>query len=231
MVSTIDQLKIDLDEVRRYLGFGDTPLDSQTQADIQWAVEELRRVATPRHISQVFSLEKGEQIGLSGTCFALKGRDIASLLSDCHQCILLAVTLGQGVDGLIRRLQITDLSRSVVVDVCASSMIEQLCNQIDDTLRLQWRERSQFFTDRFSPGYGDLPLGSQHGLCDVLNTQKNIGLAVTGAGIMIPRKSITAVIGIAPKEQQAKIRGCANCDLAPHCTYRKGGKSCASSTI
>lgn len=223
------QLNIDQGEVSRYLGFGGNPVDEETSTDIAWAVEELRSVATPRTVSQIFSLQKGEEIALVGTNLVLAGGDITKLLVDCHHCILLAVTLGQGVDNLLRRLQITNLARSVVADVCASSMVEDLCNQLDSQLREEWRGKGKFFTDRFSPGYGDLPLATQHRLCDVLGTQKKLGLAVTGAGIMIPRKSITAVIGIADTKQQMKLRGCAHCDLAPHCSYRKGGTTCFKS--
>lgn len=221
------KLDIDINEVARYLGFGENNIDDKTMEDINWAVDKLRETALPRSTYQVFDLEKGDNIKLTGTNLTLLGSDIKSLLKTSDKCILLAVTLGQGVDELIRKTQIINLNRSVILDFCASSMIESVCNQLDDKLRSEYKTQNKFFTDRFSPGYGDLPLSTQLPLCDVLKTEKTTGIAVSSAGIMIPRKSITAVIGISDKKQQAKLRGCSSCDLSQTCPYKKGGKTCA----
>lgn len=219
-------LEIDQEEVARYLGYGSSPMEGETLADVQWAVEELRRVAVPRSMNQVFDLNKKETITLQGTCLRLVGEDIGTLLAECHQCALLAVTLGQGVDQLLRQLQVTNLARSVVVDACASSMVEVLCNEVDKQCRTCYRAQGLWMTERFSPGYGDLPLATQSMLCNVLSTQKKMGLTVTNAGIMVPRKSITALIGVSRHPQTNKKKGCDHCSLAPHCLYRKGGTTC-----
>ena len=83
-----------------------------------------------------------------------------------------------------------------------------------------------YLTDRFSPGYGDLPLSLQPGLCAVLDAERRVGIHVTSSFLMNPGKSVTAVIGLADKPQMARIRGCAWCVMRNTCTLRKGGKSC-----
>lgn len=222
-------LRINQEDVARYLGFAGHAVDQETIQEIAWAMEELEKVATPRRTYQLFQIEKKpEHIALEGTNFVLEGKDMQTLLANCHQCILMAVTLGQGVDTLIRRLEITQLSRSVAVDMCASSAVEEFCNDFDTELRQQWREKGLFFTDRFSPGYGDMPLSCQGPFCNLLSCQKLMGLTVTSNGLMVPRKSITAVIGISEEKQEGRLRGCGHCDLAPTCQYRKGGKTCGS---
>jgi cobalamin-dependent methionine synthase I len=49
---------------------------------------------------------------------------------------------------------------------------------------------------RYSPGYGDLGIENNKGILDVLSAQRNIGLTITDSGIMIPRKSVVAIMGV-----------------------------------
>ena len=83
-----------------------------------------------------------------------------------------------------------------------------------------------YLTDRFSPGYGDLPLSLQPGICAVLDAERRVGIHVTPSFLMNPSKSVTAVIGLSDKPQMARIRGCAWCAMRETCTLRKGGKTC-----
>ncbi len=218
------ELQIDLQEVARYLGYGQQEMEGDTLQAVQAVTEQLRAVATPRVTHQLFSLDG---TSLQGTNLTLEGADIAKLLQSCDRCILLAATLGQGVDGLLRRLQITDLSRAVIADVCASSMIEDYCNQVNGALEEHWLEQGCYLTSRYSPGYGDMPLSTQTPLCGLLNTTKTMGLTPTEAHILIPRKSITAVIGISRSPQPKRGEGCDTCTLREHCEFRKGGTTCA----
>jgi len=49
-------------------------------------------------------------------------------------------------------------------------------------------------TPRFSPGYGDLSLDHQKGLLKYVEADK-IGISLSETMVMLPEKSITAVIG------------------------------------
>lgn len=218
------ELKIDLQEVARYLGYGQGEIEPETLQIVHQVTEQLRSVATPRITHQLFSLEGTE---LVGTNLRLEGADIARLLQNCDRCILMAATLGQGVDGLIRRLQITDLTRGVIADFCASSMIEAFCNLVNEEVEARWLEEGCYLTSRYSPGYGDLPLATQSPLCDLLNTTKTMGLTPTSVHMLIPRKSITAIIGVSHSPQQKRGGSCETCALREHCQFRKGGTTCA----
>ena len=79
---------------------------------------------------------------------------------------------------------------------------------------------------RFSPGYGDLPLTLQPEICAALDVQRRLGIHVTESLLMIPSKSVTAVIGLSDRPQMARIRGCAYCAMKETCMLRKGGKRC-----
>ena len=93
-------------------------------------------------------------------------------------------------------------------------------------------------TPRFSPGYGDFPLSQQAALCAVLNAERRIGLTLTPGGLLLPQKSVTAVIGVsdAPAARgrdsaedshgSGAPGGCASCSMYAHCSFRREGSSC-----
>lgn len=218
------KLYINKEEVLRYLGFKNNEVDTETLNEMEKATKLLSENINYKTTYKVFDIDKSDEIKLKGTSLVLEGIAIKKLLEDCDKCILMAVTLGQSADNIIRKLQLTSLSTAVVADFCASSMVENICNQFEEDIKKQYE--NQFFTDRFSPGYGDLPLDIQAKFCTVLNTEKTVGINVSSSGIMLPRKSITAIIGIADKAQKMKIKGCKYCSLLKNCEYRKGGKTC-----
>jgi cobalamin-dependent methionine synthase I len=51
-------------------------------------------------------------------------------------------------------------------------------------------------TPRFSPGYGDFPLSYQRVLIDLLDAPRVLGVSVTPSDLLVPVKSVTAVVGI-----------------------------------
>ncbi len=185
--------------------------------------------ALPRYLYAVFSLRRepeAEKIYLPGTSLTLAGRDICSLLHSCSGCILLAVTLGAPLDRALKRAQISDMADAFLLDLCASSAAENLCDTVNEELEAEYEQKGYFLTDRFSPGYGDFPVSLQNGICRILQTEKRIGLTVNSSDMLIPSKSITAVIGIADHPQPKKISGCRYCRMKETCNFRKAGKTC-----
>ena len=67
---------------------------------------------------------------------------------------------------------------------------------------------------RFSPGYGDWPIDQQPELIRLAKAGE-IGVSLSSSMMLIPRKSITAIIGLykegTRKEQTVHAKGCAAC--------------------
>ena len=114
----------------------------------------------------------------------------------------------------------------MILDGCASAAIECLCDQVEDYLRKKVEERGQFLTGRYSPGYGDLPLQLQFDLCALLDTQRRLGLTVSANHLLLPRKSVTALLGISPTPPQPPQPGCVGCRLYHSCQIRRSGRIC-----
>ncbi len=147
----------------------------------------------------------------------LVGRDVPTLLEDCHRVILLAATLGAGVDTAINRLQITDMAAAVMLDACADGAIENVCDNLCTDLAAKYG----YLTHRFSPGYGDYPFALQRDFAAVLDLPRTIGVTLTDSGLMVPQKSVTALVGIAATPPPKQTTKCAACTMRDTCTRKE----------
>ena len=138
------------------------------------------------------------------------------------------MTLGPGVDVQIKRAGIGDVAAQAATDALASTLAEQVCDQAEEKLRALAREENLYLTGRYSPGYGDWPITVQPRIAALLDTPKRIGLYVTDTFLMLPRKSVTAVMGLSDVPVTGKRAGCAHCALREKCEYRKRGVTCES---
>lgn len=208
------------DEVLRYLGAPNGPEALRRQVE-----ETAGRIReTPRYTYRVFGLtHRSDGVALEGG-ITLTGRLAQTMLAECGQAALLACTLGAAFDQRLRAMQARDMAAAVILDACGSVLVEEGCGAAEADLAGRFLGR--FLTDRFSPGYGDLPLSVQPELCAVLDASRRLGLHVTESLLLNPMKSVTAIIGLSDRPQAARIRGCAHCRLRETCAYRKGGTHC-----
>ncbi len=217
-------MKLDLDEALRYLGAGaGAPEDLRTQA--AQAAGELEAALTPKYTYRVLELQRRENsFSMPQAGLALTGHTAGVMLAQCNRAVLLACTLGAGFDAMLRREQARDMARAVILDACGSALVEAGCDAAER--ELAERLPGLYLTDRFSPGYGDLPLELQPLICAALDTRRRLGLHVTDSLLLNPAKSVTAILGVSDRPQMARVRGCAHCSMRESCAIRKGGKRC-----
>ena len=208
--------QLDIAQALRYLGVPNAG-DGAPRALLQRAEQALRDAARPRAVS----LRAGRA---AAAC--LQGEDLERHLTGCEDCVLLACTLGAGVDAAQRAANAADMAYAVVLDALASALAEQIADAAEEALRRQAREEGLFLTGRFSPGYGDYPIALQNELLRLVDAPRKIGLCATPAHLLVPRKSITAVLGLAGRPVTGSRAGCAHCALRGNCAYRKEGKTC-----
>lgn len=220
-------MQLDLDEALRYLGAG-SHAPPALRSQVGHIADQLTRSIQPRFLYRVFPLEHhADGFSLTGANLRLTGRTARTMLSQCHQAVLLACTLGPSFDAMLRTWQARDMASAVILDACGSAWVEAGCDQAE--AELSARLPGLYLTDRFSPGYGDLPLSLQPNLCGALDTQRTLGLYVTDSCLLNPGKSVTAIVGVADRPQMARVRGCRYCSMNQTCQLRKGGKSCGLS--
>ena len=212
----------DRNEILTYLGYRGGPIPPEVEADIGRCLDLLMETARPRVVWRRFLLD--EDGALLGTDFRPAGEDVKTLLQGCEAVIFLAATLGAEAEALLRRAQVRNMTDAVILDACGSAAIENVCDNL--CADLEAMESPRFLTDRFSPGYGDLPFSQQEELCRLLDVGRRIGVSLSPGGLMIPQKSVTALAGVSPTPVKRRSRGCARCAMFENCAYRKEGTPC-----
>ena len=214
---------INVDETLRYLGAAGA--SDALRKDVERIARELEETVAPRSIYHDFDFigtVDGFQLPAAG--LALSGGLAKRMLNGCSRVILMCCTLGEAFDALLRAAQARDMARAVTLDACGSAYVEAACDAAEEVIVT--RHPGQYLTDRFSPGYGDLPLSLQPQLLQALDAPRRVGVTCTDSFLMIPAKSVTAVLGLSDTPRPSRIRGCAFCSMRDHCPYREGGKTC-----
>ena len=213
--------RIPVSEALRYLGVEQAPPPDLLQ-QVEQACARLLPHCRPRYVWRQIAKADLPSLGLD-----LPGEDIHTLLRDCETAVLFALTLGEGAELLIRRAGLRSPTDALVLDACASAACEAACDKLQAMLEGQLCKDGLHPTDRFSPGYGDLPLTVQKPLLELLDAQRRCGITLSPTFIMTPRKSVTAIFGLAERPQGKRARGCGFCSMKTNCSFRKAGITCA----
>ena len=213
-------------EALRYMGVRGEA-DDALKADVNELANKLTKALQPRFVYRKFNLSTSDGgVVFADTGLVLPGKLAARMLEDCQSAVLLLCTLGAGFENMLRAQMARDMSKAVMLDALGSAYVEAGCDDAEAEIRSQLP--GMYLTDRFSPGYGDLPLELQRDICGLLDASRRLGVTVTDSMLMNPSKSVTAVIGISDCPQPTRIRGCEYCSRKADCAFRKGGKSCVS---
>ena len=102
---------------------------------------------------------------------------------------------------------------------------------MQDSILDKIAKEEKSLTMRYSPGYGDLDISANRDILNVLDAHRKIGVTVTNTGIMIPRKSVVALIGITNEKIGKVKRTCENCSNRFNCEYRRKADGCGGKTI
>lgn len=222
-------LRVDRRAVLAALGYGEAAPDAAGAGLLEQAAGIVEAAATPRWVYRECALEQPPR--LPQAALVLPGRHIARHLAGCDRCVVLALTLGGQVEQQLCAATATRIPMAVVLDAAASVLVEQYADAAEALLRAGVEREGRYLTGRFSPGYGDLPITLQDALLRLLNAQRAIGLTVTGSGILVPRKSITALLGSAAHPVQGQLAACDDCTLAGRCERQGEGRYCGKSVV
>ena len=184
------------DEILRYAGVrGDAP--PETRALLQTCRAKASEVLSYKLCFARFPCRleaDGIDLGFAKT----DSKDLARALGDCDSILLLAATVGLGIDRLIAAHTLRSPSAAVLLQAIGSERVEALCDAF-------CREQDELLSKegcrlrpRFSPGYGDLPLSLQADIFSALDCPKHVGISLGENLLMTPQKSVTAIIGIHP---------------------------------
>ncbi len=202
-------------EAIRYLGGAKVEFNDTMEHLLDECEPKILSVAKPKFLYQEIDMPCGD---------ILQGDDIKKHLEGCQKAVIMCATLGSEIDRLIRVAQVADMAKAVVLDSLASVAVEQACSKVDELISNKLP--NYFMTFRFSPGYGDYPIEMQKYFLNRLDAPRKIGLTTNDNFLLIPSKSVTAVLGLSTEPIEQKKRGCAICKMRAICKFRKNGVHC-----
>lgn len=230
-------IKTDKKEIYRYLGYRGSEPDPNVAAAVDQCLDQLQSAVTPRYVFRKFEVEHisgaGEADGADGADSAdgaellriagteIRSRALARNLRGCRQAYLMAATLGMGPDRLITRASVSQMSRAVILQAAAAAMIEAWCDEVNRMIIREASSQGLHCRPRFSPGYGDFSIDHQRDFAQILRLQKEIGLSLTQTLLMMPSKSVTAVIGLSDVKSECLLQGCEMCSKRRECAFSR----------
>ncbi|MCH4887206.1 hypothetical protein EZV73_06470 [Acidaminobacter sp. JC074] len=197
--------------VLKYLGYENQVIDEDLDEKIDRHMQTMSQVSG-HTIYQIFDIKKDDLIYVRGTKLELRGRSIKHILSQANQIVLFAATLGPEVDQVILKAGYLSKVDQMILDACASVRIEELLDLMAEGI-------NKFQTPRFSPGYGDLDISIQKALVQVIDGRR-IGLTVTDSSLLIPKKSVTGIIGLSDQIMDITYRFCDDCLKRTSCDFK-----------
>lgn len=201
-------MALDPREIARYLGGRGAALPPQVAEQAAACQRELERTVTPRSLGRRLSLAP----------LVEESRDLAHHLRHCQEGLLYAVTLGAEADRLLRRWSAQSMAKAAAGQAVCAVWLDRLCEDYCAEAR-KHLGAGVYLTAPFSPGYGDWSLSAQGRILDLLEARKRIGLTLTDGGMLVPEKSVTALVGLSDRPEEHCSQKCMRC-AKKDCPFR-----------
>ncbi|MDP4132444.1 MAG: vitamin B12 dependent-methionine synthase activation domain-containing protein [Bacillota bacterium] len=222
----MNEYKLSKSEVLNYLGYKKQSMTGDLDLLIDESMSECLAVATPRYTKGFFDITvDNDTVILKNTNVIFKSSDIAFHLNGAAKCVLFAATLGSETEHMLIKYEKTNMTKAVIFDAACNALIESASDSFEEEIAAELAKSSLYINYRFSPGYGNFSIGNERNIIDLLSAEIRIGLTLNDSSLLIPQKSITAVIGVfnSPKSHEIGCRYCKNYNIC----NQKGGADCA----
>jgi hypothetical protein len=169
-------------------------------AAIKGAIAKAYTLIEGKGIYSTFSLSglDGDIVKGPQTGDLFHGAHMVKLLAGCSRATLLACTIGPKLEAEVERLQKAgEITDAFALEMTGGWMADYMADRVDERVEHEIKREGYGRTMRFSPGYGDWTLDNQPQVL-LLAEATRIGITLTETNIMIPRKSVSAVIGWKP---------------------------------
>ncbi len=208
-------MTIDRKEVLRYMLWRKGEPDDVLLSLIERICGEFEKNVTPKSTYRKVSVSvRNNTVTVDDTDF--ESKSLSKHLENAKEGIIISATLGVEADNIIRREMVLGTLNASVAQAVATAMIEDYLDSVCKGLERQY---SVSFLPRFSPGYGDWALNEQTKILNLSGGYKQCGITLTESYMMLPTKSVTAIVGITDRCKN-EMSSCENCNKKD-CEFRK----------
>jgi hypothetical protein len=217
------ELDIDVDTVLRSQGSDPEAVRKRGGGIVELAekaLEEGRDYLDPVVVYRWMTVESltHERIDLEGGA-RLTGSLIVQHLGAAEKVVGALCTIGESLERKVSQVMGEDPAYGLALDGLGSAAVESLANAVCHHFETQVTEQGYRASIPLSPGMVGWPVEiGQQEIFDILGDDK-AGVRLTSSSMMIPRKSLTMVLGFGPEVGNGG-HPCDYCSMRETCRYR-----------
>ena len=200
MLITDDRIgtEIDRQQVCRYLGYGNNyKIPPRISSLIDEYIEHARYFIRPSYSYNIRNIDciQGSVVFIE-KLIMFESQELVHLLEHCHKVAVFIVTIGMHLEEMAQQLSEDGrILRAAVLDAMGSSAVVGLVDLIHSRIEKEAGAQGLVISRHFSPGYRDWDLRQQKALFEAVDSSA-VGVQLTDQSLMLPRKSISGIIGI-----------------------------------
>jgi hypothetical protein len=216
-------LIIDVDQVLRGQGAepGAVRERSPNLVEIaERAISEGFPLLEPALLYHRYSVERvlHERILLEGGG-ELKGTLLAQHLAPAAEVIVILCTIGFGLEKRVKESMATDVVYALALDGLGSAGVEALANAACRRFEIEANTAGLAASIPLSPGMVDWSVEDGQPQIFNLLPEETVGVTLTSSSIMLPRKSLSMVLGLG-KDMADLGTTCDFCSMRESCRYQ-----------
>jgi len=200
MVAISDEIDIDRAQVLYNIGYGaDYKPSARIMSLINEYIENAHNLIAPSYSYVIRDIKsvKGSRVVIEGSV-TFQSEVIAQLLEQCEKVAVFALTIGNHLEELVAHLAESGvIVQAAVLDAIGSGATEKVADFVQGRIVGVARAQGLCASQRFSPGYCDWNVSEQKKVFQAMNGNST-GIRLTEGCLMLPRKSISGIIGIGP---------------------------------
>ncbi|MBI2918431.1 MAG: hypothetical protein HYY01_10610 [Chloroflexi bacterium] len=206
--------------VRQPSGPSAPVVDAVAHLMAQVEAERLLKPAVACETCAVAEVEP-DHVRLQGGTMLL-GPLLASTLSSATELAVAVATVGGDLEEEASRcFRKNEALRGLLLDAIGSAAVDSLTQKVASLVSEAGATKGYQASCPASPGMTGFPLSEQREVLRLAHADE-IGVQVTGFGVMVPRKSVSLVFGLGPHVAgRGTTRGCAYCTLNRTCAQRR----------
>jgi len=222
------KLKIDEEEVLRYQGYHRNKAGKTDEMILETTRKEIEQgycLFEPKGIYSklmIRNISSEGRINLENGLYLETNNSMINLLRGTSYLAFGLSTVGNCLEEKVAELFAkNEYPKAMALDAVGTVASKFLSNYIQSLICQEAKEQNFQTTKYFSPGSGDWNINQQKIIFQIIPADK-IGVKLTGSCTMIPKKSLSWVIGIG-KEIIIPSKGDDSCKicLAENCQFRK----------
>jgi len=218
-------LSLEMNEVLRREGLREySKLRPEMKALIRELLASMKNdhLLEPAIAYEIYSITevRRDQLSLEGDV-AVHGQLLPSILPDAKELAVVVCTIGPALEKQVKEyFDKKEPLRGVLLDGIGSAAVDSLAEEACKFTTGEALSRGYQASSPISPGMLGFPISEQWQLFELVPAEE-IRVSLTPLGIMVPRKSVSMVIGIGPQMATwTRKEVCARCNLKKTCPYK-----------